>query len=539
MSIDITKYVRITSGVGGGAAVAQRQLIGRLITKSSYVSPNEIYEASSAAEVLAKFNNDVASNEYRRAQAYFKFVNKNIKSPPKISFVRWDTTTFRPPVFTGNSSPKTSTSLDLIKAMNALAGIQITYGGAAAVTARYDGRPASTFLDLAPILQDAIRLAGASITTLALATVTYNVSSNRFIITGSEGTTAGSIVITAAASNDTAQILGFLSGDFSSTAGRVGDNAVQTMDRTSNMSDNFGTFAFVDALDDWQSTTVGSRPQDIAAWNSALNNKFLFSHYVTQAQATQAWYATFIGYPGCGFTLTQDNNSLPSIDSEVFQAQSPMEIMAATDYNSKNGTQNYMFYQFDDRSFGVDSFGRKAARPGAVDDTQTSDALDGIRVNYQGVTMTAGQQIAFYQRGVLMGGSTAATDMNTYANEMWLKDAFLASIMSMLLNVKVSANEVGQGMLLLNMQSVIDTALINGAVSVGKPLNATQKAYIGQITGSDTAWHQVQTSGYWINATLSSSVNPQSGLSEWQFNYTLVYSKDDVVRRVVGSDILI
>lgn len=539
MSIDITKYVRITSGVGAGSGVATRQLVGRFLTKSTRIAPNTIFEATSAAQVLAKFNNDVASNEYRRAQAYFAFVSKNIKSPPMMSFVRWDTSTFIPPVFTGNSTPKTTTILGQIQAMSAQAGFQIAYGAAAAVTVRFDARPATSFLDMAPIIQTALQTAASGITALAGATVVFNLSSNRLIITGSTGTTAGSIVISAAASNDASTLLGFMTGDFTSIDGRVGDNAVQALNRATNISDNFGSFAFIDALDDWQSTVVGSRPQDVAAWNASYNNKFLFSHYVTQAQATQAWYAAFMAYAGCGFTLTQDNNASPSTDSELFQAQSPMEILAATDYAAKNGTQNFMFYQFDGRSFGVDADGNRVAGPGAIGDTTMSDNLDAIRVNYQGVTMTAGQQIAFYQRGVLMGGATAARDMNTYANEMWLKDAFLANIMQLLLAIKVSANEVGRGQLLLNMQSVIDQALFNSTITSGKPLNSTQQAYITQVTGSDKAWHQVQTSGYWINASLSSSVNPQSSLTEWQFNYTLVYSKDDVVRRVVGSDILI
>lgn len=540
MSIDIRKYVRITSGVGAGAGVAQRQLVGRFITKSTFLQPNEIFEAQSASEVLAKFNNDVGSNEYRRAQAYFSFVSKNVKSPPMMSFARWDTVSFRAPTYLGNSEVKTAETLADIQALGATAAFEITYGTASAVTVTYDARPVSNFVALADVLQTAIRAAATSIPVLANCTVTFNLSSNRFTIVGGTGSTAGYIVITPAATDDTTGLLGFIGGDTSSTAGRVGDNAVQTMERTTNMSDNFGSFAFIDQLDDWQSSTIGSRPQDLASWNKTWNNKFIFSHYVTEAGATQAWYAEMMQYDGLAVTMTQDNGSSPSVDAEVFQAQSPMEILAATDYNAVNGTQNYMYYQFSGRSFAADSSGKLVARPGAIDDTTRSDAMDGVRVNYQGVTMTAGQQIAFYQRGVLMGGTTAATDMNTYANEMWMKDAFLTSILGLFLNLpKVSANEIGRSQLLLNMQSVIDLGLVNGAISVGKPLNATQKAYITQVTGDDKAWYQVQTLGYWLNAKLESYVNSSSGLTEWQFNYTFIYAKDDQVRRVVGSDILI
>ena len=96
-----------------------------------------------------------------------------------------------------------------------------------------------------------------------------------------------------------------------------------------------------------------------------------------------------------------------------------------------------------------------------------------------------------------MGGSTAPVDMNTFANEMWLKDAAGTAIMSLLLSLaKVSANDTGRAQLLTTIQSVIDQALFNGTISVGKELNTNQKLYIAQITGDDKAWHQIQTLGY-------------------------------------------
>lgn len=540
MSISINRYVDITSGVGGGAAVARRQLVGRIVTKSTHLSSDEIFEAASASAVLEKFGNDVTSKEYRRATAYFSFVNKNIKKPRMLSFVRWDTVSFRPPVFKGNTEPKTPSTLAAIKGMTT-PGFGIKYGTAATVNFTFDPTGADDYIELASIMQTALQAAATSNPVLATATIDFNVAANRFIITGGAGgSTAGELVVEVGSTDDVADLLGLITGDKESTPGRVGDNAVQTMDRHTNNSDNFGSFLFVDALDNWQSTTVGSRPQDIAAWNAALNNKFMFCHYVTPQTATAAWYATFRGFQGMAVTLCQDNASMPSIDDEVFQAQSPMEILAATDYDSVNGTQNYMFYQFDGRSFAADAKGKLAPRPGTVGDDATADKMDAYRVNYQGITMQAGQQIAFYQRGLLMGGSTAAVDMNTYANEMWLKDAILTSIMRLFLSLpKVSANEVGRGQVLLNMTEVVDQALSNGTFSVGKPLDQTQKTYITLVTGDDKAWHQVQGSGYWLDANLVKETNHQTGLDEWQFKYILVYSKDDVIRKVIGSDILI
>jgi hypothetical protein len=139
----------------------------------------------------------------------------------------------------------------------------------------------------------------------------------------------------------------------------------------------------------------------------------------------------------------------------------------------------------------------------------------------------------------MMGLSTDAVDMNTYANEQWLKDAAGSAIMSLLLSMpKVSANEKGRAQLLTVIQSVIDTALFNGTIAIGKTLNTIQKLYIGSITGDDLAWHQVQAIGYWVDCVLESYVTVD-GRTEWKASYTLMYGKDDVVRSVDGSHILI
>ena len=86
--------------------------------------------------------------------------------------------------------------------------------------------------------------------------------------------------------------------------------------------------------------------------------------------------------------------------------------------------------------------------------------LSEIPTRHIGRTQTAGQNIDFYQRGYLCGGATDPLDMGVYANEMWLKDAIAASVMTLLLSVaKISANTQGRAQLLAQIQSVIQQAL--------------------------------------------------------------------------------
>ena len=95
------------------------------------------------------------------------------------------------------------------------------------------------------------------------------------------------------------------------------------------------------------------------------------------------------------------------------------------------------------------------------------------------------------------------------------------------------ANAQGQAQLLTVLQGVINQALANGTISVGKTLSQTQKVYIGAATGDQDAWYQVQNSGYWANIVIVLID------TDYVAEYTLIYSKDDVIRLVNGVQTLI
>ena len=63
------------------------------------------------------------------------------------------------------------------------------------------------------------------------------------------------------------------------------------------------------------------------------------------------------------------------------------------------------------------------------------------------------------------------------------------------------------------------------------------RVYIAQVTGSQTAWQQVQSIGYWVNVVIQPYI--VDGVTEYKAVYTLIYSKDDDIRLIQGSDILI
>jgi hypothetical protein len=503
----MSRYISIISGVGGGAAVAQRQLILRLVTQNSVLPPGLVAQFANAQSVGAYFGTQ--SEEYLRAQAYFSFVSKKINSPSLISFVRWVSTAIAP-MIVGDTIAKlissfaniTTGTLTLNDGATPIAISGISFSGC------------TTLTQVAAALQTALRLNAD--TQLTNCSVTFNTNTNQFVLTGSNSGTGTLSATPTGLSTDISALLGWTTGGTILVPGQSASTPANAISSSAAISNNFGSFAYCTPSTPLANTDIES----IAAWCDSQNNAYMYS-LATPLANLQTLFALISGYSGVAI------NILSTTQQNDYIEQSPCEILAATNYSQAAASQNYMYYQFPSRNI-------------TVSDDTTANLVDASRGNYIGVTQSAGQQQAFYQRGVLCGGSQAAVDMNTFANEMWLKSSFSAQSLSLFLNVpEVPADDSGAAMLLGVMTPTIQTAKTNGVISVGKPLSAVQQQYITSITGDSTAWRQVQTIGYWLSITFTSQVNPNSNLTEWVANYQFVYSKSDAIRSVNGSDVMI
>ena len=500
MSISFKKYIDIVSGVGGATIVRQRDLIGRLFTSNPKVPVDGYLEMTELADVAAYFGS--SSEEYLRARFYFGWISKNITAAQKISFARYANVAAAPRIY-GARSVTTLAAWKLITTGT----LTLTAGANTANLTAINFAAATSLADVASTLQTAVRAATGTQFTTAI--VTYDAIAGAFNFTGSVAETAAMSVTVTGTADDIATRLGWGTTAVFSPGTDV-RTVTDTLDANVDTSNNFASFVFLPTL-----TT--EEIIEAAAWNDARNVEFMYCVPVTDLNR-DALSAALLGYSGCTLTLTPTAGQ--------YDEMVPMIILAATDYARRNSTVNYMFQQFPDLSAKVTT-------------TPASMELDNQRVNYYGVTQTAGQLLAFYQRGVMCGGSQDPVDQNTYANELWLKDAAAANLMGLLLaKGKVSANDTGRGEIITILQDAIDRALFNGTISVGKPLTTIQKLYIGNLTGDDLAWQQVQTLGYWLDCTMESYVT-LSGLTEWKAVYTLIYSKDDTIRKVDGSHVLI
>lgn len=500
MPIAFTKYVDITSGVGAGAVVATRELMGRLFTTNPLLPPQSFIEFENADDVGSYFG--FSSVEYLRAVFYFGWISKNITAPRKISFARWVDAAVAPRVY-GDSDTYTLSNFTSVSA----GSIGITMGEFTTELTAIDLSSAASLSDVAAAVQTAIRAYTAGGSLFTGATVTYDATRKSFNLVG--GTTgAANMVITAGETGtDLSSRLGWLTGSIQAD-GSAAETVTETLVGSAQASDNFGSFLFIPALTDDQ-------VEEAATWNSGQNVKFIYCVPALAADA-QDYFDLLQNLAGTAVTLSMTSGEYPE--------QVPMMILAATRYDRVNSVQNYMFQSFN-------------LTP-SVTTTTDSDAYDALRVNYYGNTQSAGQTINFYQRGLLMGLATAPLDQNTYANEIWLKDFVGSRIMELLLALsRVSANSTGRSQLMAVIQGCVDRALSNGTISVGKELSNTQKLFITQITNDPLAWQQVQNIGYWFDVVMQPTV--VNGQTQYTAVYTLVYSKDDVVRKVEGTHSLI
>ena len=205
MSIRFSKYVRIVSGVAGSSGVAARELIGRIVTTSELVSPDEVLEFADALNVGLFFGTD--SDEYRRALFYFSYVSPSVAAPRRLSFSRYAPSGAAATVL-GTSTPA---SLAALKTATAGA-LTFKFGDLAPVTVSGINLAAATSLaNVAALVQTALN-ANAD-PKLSSSLVSFDAMAGGFKF--STGVfTPGTVAITSGASgaNDLATAMGLLAG---------------------------------------------------------------------------------------------------------------------------------------------------------------------------------------------------------------------------------------------------------------------------------------------------------------------------------------
>lgn len=504
MPISQSKYVAITSGIGGASAASRKDLGLRLFTTSVLFPINTILEFTSAEDVANYAG--LTSQEAQIASAYFGWVSKSVNSPRLISFMGVSLDATAPMLRSTQTLSSLETFTDITNG-----SMVLSMGGSSYTVSGLNFSSATSYSDVAQIIETGVNgnTAGGELWTGA--TVTFNAETSSFILTGGA---EGDIIITYAMSAETGTDVSSIIGWSEATnpiisSGIAATTLTEELNTSIQLSDNFASYSFLGL------TLTASQIDEIGAWNDNQNYLYMYcgdvsSNYQAIVTSAAQHQGMAINYnPNLG-----DNSILPAF-------LMPATILAATNYANTNGTVNYMYQQFPNQAVTVDT-------------NPLANTLDPLHVNYNGQTQKAGQKIQFYQDGYLADG----TDIAVYANEIWLKDAMTTELLNLEIAVeKIPANDDGLAQIEAILQGVIDEALNNGTIMPGKELTNTQKAYITQLTGDNTAWQRVQLNGYVLTVVLTQTV--VNGATKYIADYTLIYSKGDSIRKVEGRHILI
>lgn len=488
MSISIERYVQITSGVIGAQAVAQRELIGLRFSTDPRVPVGAHVVVDDATSALDYFGQTA---DYDYAAQYFSYTSPAPASrPQKLRFAAF-VDTARPARVYGSEVSATLSDFQAITAGT----LDVTIGGVSKSYTAINLSTAASFADVATAIQTLI------VADFPGSTVTYNAVGATFdLVTGTTGTADISVTSSALA-----VLLGWgVSAVFS--PGSAVQTPLEALREAEQVTDSFGSFSF-------GATITTDDMVDLAQYNASLNIKYMYLQPVSTVNA-QAVAAALAGVKSVGVILNGT--------ADEYKESIPAAIMAATNYNRRNATVNYMYRQVSGMTADVTT-------------DALADTYDALRVNYYGETANAGQRIAFFQRAFLMGGAVDPLDMNVHANEQWLKAYLTARLMSLQLSLgKIPANNEGRGYVIAQVVDGANLAKFNGTIIVGKTFTVAQQIAVTQVSGDPDAWREVQTNGFWADAQVIETTG-QSGVTEYTVAYTLVYSKNDVIRKIEGS----
>lgn len=487
MAISQSKYINIVSSLGGGSAVNQRDLIGRVFTTNQLVPTGKVLEfiggATSALTAIADYFG-VTSNEYAFASKYFGFTTSANTQPQKLSFARYNAGTILNSQLFGKVLPALA-SLQAITAGT----LNITVGTDLVELTGINLSSATSYAEVALLLSTAFDSAVDS--------VAFDTTNSRFVITDSSNLSYATGTVAVA--------LGMVEGEGILSDSESAKTALETVVESSEISNNFYSFCFLDALTTDDITAI-------AEWVDNQNVKFMFSVNVNDSNYSTIQSAVK-DYDGVALTYDIHNAHAEFM---------PMSAFAAVDYTKPNSIMDVFYKQFD----------------GVVPSVTTNAkrlVLDPLRINYYGATQQAGQTVSFYQDGVLQG---SIPSMTVYANEAWLKDAFITDVLNLRMGLdSLPANNTGKSLVMSALMETVNQALLNGVVLAGKELNATQKAYITTITGDEDGWIAVQNSGYRLSAEVEQY--EEYGIKKYKISFLFVYSKGDTINYVDGRDILI
>lgn len=508
MSIPQKKYIDITSAIAETAEAKYKELILRVFTTNPLFAAGTVYEFTQS-DYVADFAGALSA-EAKIAAQYFAWISKKATQAKKISFMRYSFNALAPYLYTVKTLPTIAALKEITNG-----SMVVNLGDTAYTISGVDLSSVTSYADVASAIQTAIRANTAGGILYTSAVFEYVSEQNRFKLTGGE---TGAININYATASDSGTDLSSLLGlDVASapilSKGQTAKTITDILNQSANISTNFLTFGFVSASD------AALNLDEIGTFVDEQNNQYRFCFDLGASN-----YAEKIAVANQHKGMTAHYNVNYGISGIVPAWLMSAILPATTDYEKANAVKNYMFQEFPNQPVSV----------GLDNDGTLYQTLDNLNINYNGQTQKSGQKIAFYQNGFNADG----TDSAVFDNEAWLKDYISTNVLNAFLGLDfISADVDGKAVIAAILDGAAEMALTNHVFANGKELTNADKAYITQLFDDDTAWQDVENNSY---KYLIDIVPQNTGSATiYVAEYTLVYCKNDSIRKVTGRNILI
>lgn len=277
---------------------------------------------------------------------------------------------------------------------------------------------------------------------------------------------------------------------------------------------NFGTFSIEGLQDEDQDELTKLK-------NYHLSYNVLHQLYIELDTKTGIdslpVYTTFKDVPMTGFILSEKTGE--------FKAVIPAGLIDATDFEGRNTVNQVMYRQ-------------ASGMTADVDNDVDKMALDGLLVNYYGLTSVNATPLSFFQKGNLQGTVADPRDMMVAACEQWIKGKVSSDLINTQVASRIPSNLDGKTRIrTIITNGAVASALRSGAILKLKDLTQLQKEVIFDMSGDELAAMDVFNNGFWLDVEIRTVV--VDGIEEKHAHYVLIYAKADFVRRIVGSHNLV
>ena len=517
MSLPMYKFVPVSGSVVAPSFLTEKKHALLAVT-NPLIGTSTPYITFSGNSALKNFANTLGKdgNDYLFASKYFGFLSKSGYGVQKLLVSRWYQDAAAP-FIKGTSNVKELAYLTAISS----GSFKVTFGSSEFEVV-IDMSSATSYSEIASLIQTAIRANTSGGAAFTSATVEYNGVTRGFIITsGSTGKTATASAIKAGTTGtDISSMLGLLNGEVSQ--GADAETFVEFLDRIFNT--NSGAFSITT-----NETLSTDQIQESVAWlqghigDQSINtlNKLVFN--ISDKETAKAIQSTLKSLLYTGYVITYDPKG------ELVNALD-CAICAAIDFSVANGAINFNFQP----AVGytpITTLGSVVDYQQGLTNLSLAEELDNLCISYVYSVGFGEQEEVLYGMG-LMQGDFGTEDVQV--NESWIETDLQTRVMNgfvSLEKIKLQGNDAKEF-----IASVINPTFIqgqnNGAIARNGTLSDSDKNSIITATNNPDAADCVENNGYYFQVQ---DLTPED-ISNRRVRVLVCYLCGGVLNKLVITD---